>query len=111
MKRKQQTHTQEPPKKSVVVVVGDEDGLEELWSAHATSAQSPSINSLTLQRSSSFAETLLAGLEDTSNSISPLRSLSLTIDLGFSTAFVSTAVPHLVSVIFLGQADQRHHHH
>jgi hypothetical protein len=86
-KREQRDHTQEPLKKSVAVVVGDEDGLEELWSTHATSTQASSIDSLNSPRSSSFAKNLLAGLEDTSNSIISLRGLSPTIDLGFSTAF------------------------
>jgi hypothetical protein len=85
-KREQQNQTQEPPKKSMAVVVGDEDGLEELWPAHATSAQASSIDSLALRRSSSIVENLLTGLEDTGNSISPLRSLLPTIDFGFSTA-------------------------
>ena len=86
-KREQRDHTQGPLRKSVAVVAGDEDGLEELWSAHATSAQASSIDSLHPPRSSSFAENLLARLEDTSNSMISLRSLSPTIDLGFSTAF------------------------
>jgi hypothetical protein len=88
-KHEQQNQTQEPPKRSVAVAVGDEiseDGLEELWSARAISARTLSIDSLTSQRLSSFAESLLAHLNDTSSSISPFSSLSPTIDLGFSTA-------------------------
>jgi hypothetical protein len=88
-KHEQQNQTREPPKKSVAVVVGDEigeDGLEELWSAHATSARTSSIDSLTSQSLTPFAKNPLARLEDISSSISPLSSLSPTIDLGVSTA-------------------------
>jgi hypothetical protein len=87
-KRDQHVQRKEHQKEPVVVLVEEgigNDDVEELWSGHARSMRASSVDSSTSHRSSFTGQGLLTGLDDTGGSISTLRSMSPTIDVGFST--------------------------
>ena len=87
-KREQQNQSNEPVRKSVVVVVEEEigeDDFEELWSNHARSVRASSIDSLNLRRPSFSSDDLLTDPDGTNGWVSTISSMSLTIGLGFST--------------------------